>query len=139
MTFLTIIFIISLGVLSALFVLAAFEVRAGRRFGGTRRNTMDGALGELFNTCRRALAADSRSRARAGIARCANAAIEQFSRVRAPGAFIAERATSVMFSSRRALVATSTASPFLRKMAGYKERVESGKEGVEGRRMARER
>ena len=126
MAFLTIIFLISFGVLIALFVLAAFEARAGRRFGGTRREMADAFVEGLFCLCRRALAADSRSRVRACLARCGNAALEQFSRVRAPGAIISERATSMVFASRRAIVATSTASPFLRKMAGYKERGEKG-------------
>ncbi len=127
MKILVVLFISSIGALTALFVLAALESRAGRRFGGTRREAVDAALSGCSSACQRALAADSRSRARACIARCGSVAVEQFSRVRAPGVVISQRATSMVFASRRALVATSTASPFLRKMAGDKQNAESGK------------
>ena len=119
------IFIISIGLLIVLFAVTAFEARAGQRFGGRARERADEALARLGGGCRRCVASEARARACSLIARVACSVLEQFSRVRvrAPGAIISQRATSMMFASRRALVATSTtASPFLRKMAGYKEK-----------------
>ncbi|MDZ4284562.1 MAG: hypothetical protein U1A28_01935 [Patescibacteria group bacterium] len=127
MTALIVVFLSSLGALAALFILAARQMHVGRRFGGTRREAADAVVSGAFDACRSALGADSRVRACVCIARSANAVIEQFSRVRAPSALISQRATNMMFASKRALAATSTASPFLRKMAGYKERVADGK------------
>ncbi len=124
MTFFTILFLSALGATIALFVIAVLEERAGRRLGGHLRARADEALGLLAGRCRECVAPEARARACSFVARCCGTIVGQFSRirVRAPGAIIAQRATSVMFAGRRALVATQAASPFLRKMAGYKEK-----------------
>lgn len=120
------IFFGSLLALAGLFLLAAVEVRAGRRFGGARREQVDAAFGRFFALCRCACTADSRARVRACAARYMSAAVEQFSRVRAPGALLSQRAATMMFAGRRSLIGTPAVSPFLRKMAGYKKTESEG-------------